>query len=55
MDIDEDDNEVEPMHTAEVTRERLDSSDKDSKRPPITIDNSYLETVDFSWLEEYFK
>ena len=54
MDVDEDESDSETMCAAEGVLERLDSAATQRQQPNNT-DNSYLDSVNFSWLKDYFK
>ena len=54
MDVDEDDSDSETVRATEGVLERLDSTA--TKRQQLNdTDNSYLDSVNFSWLKDYFK
>lgn len=54
MDVDEDESDSETTRAAEGVLERLDSAATQRQQPNNT-DNSYLDSVNFSWLKDYFK
>ncbi|KAK2562049.1 WD repeat-containing protein 75 [Acropora cervicornis] len=54
MDVDEDYNDDEATNVAETSLGKLDSSVTPKKQPFKITENLNLESVDFSWLKEYF-
>ena len=56
MEVHEDDSDSETMRTTEGVLEKLDSDATQTERQQLNdTDNSYLDSVDFSWLKDYFK
>lgn len=54
MEVDEDYSDAEATNVAKATPGKLDSSVTPKKQPFKITENVNLESVDFTWLKEYF-
>ena len=54
MDVDEDNDDEEATNVTGTSPGKLDSSVTPKKQPLKIAENVNLESVDFSWLKEYF-